>query len=375
MTHYVDGRARAAATVAFPAAGGGQDLDRCPAEPRVAFQGPHPARARSRRRCWRAAALLMPDDAARRTRARAAAVMALTRSRQRSGHHARGRSRRRRDPAVARGRAGREGGRRRRARRGRTRLQRPVAHAAALPAVRGHGRPGTAVIVCPGGGYARLAMANEAAGAVRALAAARRERVRPQVPARGVRPPGAAAGRPARHSRWCERVRASSACGPIASGCSAPPPAVTWPRRRPRCSTPRKADSGAAIDAISAQARFRGAALSRDHHARSVRACRLTPQPAGRRRRPRRSLDRMSSRRACAADMPPVFLVHTAEDTQRAASRTASGSSRPCAVRGVPVEAHFYERGAHGFGMAGGLGTTSGWVARWTDWMRAHGWL
>jgi hypothetical protein len=34
-----------------------------------------------------------------------------------------------------------------------------------------------------------------------------------------------------------------------------------------------------------------------------------------------------------------------------------------------------YERGPHGFGIRDDLGTTSGWMDRWVDWMRAHGWL
>jgi acetyl esterase/lipase len=85
-------------------------------------------------------------------------------------------------------------------------------------------------------------------------------------------------------------------------------------------------------------------------------------------------IERMSMETRVRTDMPPVFMVHAAEDT----SVPIENSFRLLeALRrhGVPVEAHFYDRGAHGFGMTTDLGTTSGWVGRWTDWMRAHGWL
>ena len=39
------------------------------------------------------------------------------------------------------------------------------------------------------------------------------------------------------------------------------------------------------------------------------------------------------------------------------------------AARGIPVESHFYERGAHGFGFAPGLGPTSEWPARMAAWL------
>ena len=76
---------------------------------------------------------------------------------------------------------------------------------------------GTAVIVAPGGGYARLAMANEAAGVAERLRAAGRGDVRPEVPARRLPVPGAAAGRAARGADRRDRAPRSSACGPIGS--------------------------------------------------------------------------------------------------------------------------------------------------------------
>ena len=72
--------------------------------------------------------------------------------------------------------------------------------------------------------------------------------------------------------------------------------------------------------------------------------------------------------------MPPVFLVHTAED-RSVPSENSLEFLAALRRAGVPVEAHFYERGAHGFGFASGLGSTSEWAARWIDWMKSHGWI
>ena len=82
----------------------------------------------------------------------------------------------------------------------------------------------------------------------------------------------------------------------------------------------------------------------------------------------------MSMESQVRADMPPVFLVHTAEDRSVPLENSVQFVDALRRAR-VPVEAHFYERGAHGFGMSPDLGTTSGWVARFTEWMKAHGWI
>ena len=83
---------------------------------------------------------------------------------------------------------------------------------------------------------------------------------------------------------------------------------------------------------------------------------------------------RMSLESQVKADTPPVFLVHTSEDRTVPIENSLLFFSALKAA-GVPVEMHLYERGAHGFGTRPGLGTTSGWIDRWFDWMRAHDWL
>jgi dipeptidyl aminopeptidase/acylaminoacyl peptidase len=72
--------------------------------------------------------------------------------------------------------------------------------------------------------------------------------------------------------------------------------------------------------------------------------------------------------------VPPVFLVHTGKDTSVPVENSLMFYA---ALRkaGVPAELHVYERGAHGFGMQKGLGTTSEWPVRMEEWLHAHGWI
>jgi len=85
-------------------------------------------------------------------------------------------------------------------------------------------------------------------------------------------------------------------------------------------------------------------------------------------------IDRTSLEKQARKDMPPVFLVHTAEDATVPLENSVMFYQ---AVRrvGVAAELHLYERGPHGFGVRDDLGPTSGWFDRYVEWMRAHGWL
>ena len=171
----------------------------------------------------------------------------------------------------------------------------------------------TAVIVCPGGGYARLAMANEAAGAVRALQplgvsvfVLKYRLAEFGYPAplqdilRAVRLVRARAGefgvRPDRIG-----VFGASAGGHLAAAAAT-------------LFDAEEGHSGAAIDATSARPDFVAllypVITMRDPfvHADSRRnLLGATPTET--------LLDRMSIETRVRADMPPVFLVHTAEDT------------------------------------------------------------
>jgi acetyl esterase/lipase len=71
---------------------------------------------------------------------------------------------------------------------------------------------------------------------------------------------------------------------------------------------------------------------------------------------------------------PPVFLVHTEGDLTVPVENSLMFYQ---ALRNatVPAELHLYAKGPHGFGLAEGLGTTSDWPKRFEEWIRANGWL
>jgi acetyl esterase/lipase len=233
-------------------------------------------------------------------------------------------------------------------------------------------RVGTAVIVCPGGGYGRLAMVNEAGGVTGRLRqlgidvfvlkyrlveygfpaplqdALRAVRlVRAQAAELGVRPDRIG-------------VFGASAGGHLAA-------AAATLHDAPEGRT------GSSLDTMSARPDFVAllypVITMRDPfaHAGSRRNL-LGDQP------PDALLSRLSIETQVTAAMPPVFLVHTAEDESVPLENSLLLLDALRKAR-VPVEFHAYERGGHGFGVRAGLGTTSGWVDRWVEWMQAHGWL
>jgi len=85
-------------------------------------------------------------------------------------------------------------------------------------------------------------------------------------------------------------------------------------------------------------------------------------------------VERLSVENRVSRDTPPTFLVHTGEDTSVPLENSLLFFQ---ALRraGVPAEMHLYEKGPHGFGTKPGLGPTSEWPKRLEEWMRSHGWL
>jgi acetyl esterase/lipase len=71
-------------------------------------------------------------------------------------------------------------------------------------------------------------------------------------------------------------------------------------------------------------------------------------------------------------DTPPTFLFHTSEDK---AVMPENSVLFYVALRkaGVPAELHIYEKGAHGVGLATKSPTLSSWPGRLADWMRERG--
>jgi len=74
------------------------------------------------------------------------------------------------------------------------------------------------------------------------------------------------------------------------------------------------------------------------------------------------------------AQTPPTFLFHTTAD---ATVPVENSIMYYMALRkaGVPAEMHIYERGPHGVGLAWNDPVLSTWPGRLADWLRVHGWL
>ena len=231
---------------------------------------------------------------------------------------------------------------------------------------------GTAVIICPGGGYARLAITNEAGGVADRLHAL-------GVAAFVLEYRLAEYGHPAPLQdvlRAIRFVRSKAAefgvrpdrigvMGASAGGHVAAAAATLFDAPEGR--------TGAGLDATSARPDFVAllypVITMRDPFAhRDSRTNLLGANP------PESLVAQMSLETQVTAKTPPVFLVHTAEDKSVPLENSVMFYQ---ALRraGVSAELHLYERGAHGFGMTQGLGPTSGWFLRFTEWMRAHGWL
>jgi acetyl esterase/lipase len=82
----------------------------------------------------------------------------------------------------------------------------------------------------------------------------------------------------------------------------------------------------------------------------------------------------LSVERHVTSETPPVFIAHTQED-QSVPVENSLLFYQSLRAAGVPVEMHLYEKGPHGFGLRAGLGPTSEWPRRCEEWMRFHGWL
>jgi len=85
-------------------------------------------------------------------------------------------------------------------------------------------------------------------------------------------------------------------------------------------------------------------------------------------------IEKMSTHQQVTKDTPPAFLVHAEDDKTVPVENTLLFYA---ALRqaGVPAEVHLYEKGGHGFGMRSDLGQASTWTKRCEEWLRSHGWL
>jgi len=85
-------------------------------------------------------------------------------------------------------------------------------------------------------------------------------------------------------------------------------------------------------------------------------------------------VENLSNELQVTAQTPPTFLFHTTTDATVPVENSVLFYS---ALRkaGVPAELHIYERGPHGVGLAQTDEALSSWPARLAGWLRVHGWL
>jgi len=85
-------------------------------------------------------------------------------------------------------------------------------------------------------------------------------------------------------------------------------------------------------------------------------------------------VENLSNELQVTAQTPPTFLFHTTTDSTVPVENSVMFYS---ALRkaGVPAELHIYERGPHGVGLAQTDPALSSWPGRLADWLRVHGWL
>ncbi len=79
-----------------------------------------------------------------------------------------------------------------------------------------------------------------------------------------------------------------------------------------------------------------------------------------------------SNERWVTESTPPTFIVHAANDKTVPAQNSVN-YLEALRMRGVPCELHLYETGGHGFGLGKGGGTESGWPEACRRWLRARG--
>lgn len=82
----------------------------------------------------------------------------------------------------------------------------------------------------------------------------------------------------------------------------------------------------------------------------------------------------MSADRQVNKETPPTFIIH-AEDDHSVPVENALAYYTALRRAGVPVEMHLYEKGGHGFAMEATHPQTAQWPQRAETWLRSHGWV
>lgn len=231
---------------------------------------------------------------------------------------------------------------------------------------------GSAVIVCPGGGYERLAIVREGEQYARWLSSLgltafvlkyrMREFGHPAPLQDVLRAVRLVRSRAAHYGLQPDRigVMGSSAGGHLAASAGT---LFDHPLGR----------TGAALDAVSARPDFLVLmypviALDGPAAHRGSRTALLGPSPSA------ADIELMSVARHVTARTPPTLLIHTQDDAAVPVENSILFYQALTRAR-VPAEMHLFEHGEHGMGMRGGLGNASTWPRRAEEWLRARGLL
>jgi acetyl esterase/lipase len=86
---------------------------------------------------------------------------------------------------------------------------------------------------------------------------------------------------------------------------------------------------------------------------------------------PEREVIRASNERQVTRSTPPAFLVHSWDDGTVPPVNSIV-YARELASRGIPVELHLYETGGHGYGLGRSGGTETSWPDACIRWMKAR---
>jgi len=231
---------------------------------------------------------------------------------------------------------------------------------------------GTAIIICPGGGYARLAMSAEPAGIAPRLQSTGTATfiLKYRLGEYGFPAPlqdivQAVRVLRSRASEFGLRPDRIGLIGASAGGHVAAMAATMWDAPETR--------TGAALDSVNGRPDFVALlypviTMRPPYVHAGSRTNLLGANPSA------GFVDRLSLETQVRTDMPPVFVVHTTEDKTVPVENSLQFYAAMRQI-GASIEMHIYEHGAHGFGTQPDLGTTSEWPDRWIAWMRAHAWI
>ncbi len=85
-------------------------------------------------------------------------------------------------------------------------------------------------------------------------------------------------------------------------------------------------------------------------------------------------VENLSNEKHVTPETPPTFLVH-ANDDKAVPPENSVYFYLALRKAEVPAEMHIYERGGHGFGLGTKQGAVSSWMVRCADWMHGRGLL